>query len=141
MSKVFLRTAYNYDMNEASDASALTCNDDSLAVQSAREECDINTIVRRFGVTGELPDNLQMPQSIDVTGAPDFHAAMGIVRSAEEQFLRVPAEIRARFSNNPANLVSFLDDASNRDEAVKLGFIVPSPAPAPAPAPAPSPSS
>ncbi|AXH77241.1 MAG: internal scaffolding protein [Microviridae sp.] len=128
MSKVFLRTPYNYDMNEASDASGLTCDDDSLAIQSAREESDINTIVKRFGLTGELPTDLQMPTSADVSGAPDFHTAMGIVRAAEEEFMRVPAEVRARFSNSPSQLVSFLDDESNRLEAIKLGFISPPPA-------------
>ena len=43
---VFLRTPYNYDVNEASDASSLVCDDPSLAQQHARDECDINTIVR-----------------------------------------------------------------------------------------------
>ena len=42
------------DMDEASVEAGLECKDDSLAVQSQRDEADINTIVRRFGLSGEL---------------------------------------------------------------------------------------
>ena len=58
MSKVvapFVRSPYNYDMSAVSDETGLCCEDESLAIQSAKEDADINTIVRRFGLTGELP--------------------------------------------------------------------------------------
>ena len=42
---VFLRTPYNYDTMAASNESALECLDESLAIQSAKDESDINTIV------------------------------------------------------------------------------------------------
>jgi len=120
----FVRSASNYDVDLASRESALVFPDDEgRAVQSAKEECDINTIVKRFGLTGELPDDLRMPQSGDFTGVSDFHSAMNIVRAAEEEFMRVPAELRARFNNDPARLMAFLDDDKNRDEAVKLGLV------------------
>lgn len=131
---MFIRTPYNYDMNEVSDETGLFCEDESLAVQAAAEEADINTIVRRFGLTGELPQDLEMPQPGDFSGAGDFHSSMNVVRAAQEEFLRVPADIRARFLNDPARLMAFLDDSSNRDEAIRLGFIIPS-SPPPSPEP------
>lgn len=118
----FVRSPYNYDVDAASNESALNCEDESLAVQSARDECDINTIVKRFGLTGELPD-VAMPQSGDFVGIGDFHSAMNLVRQTEEQFLRVPAEIRARFNNDPARFMAFVEDDSNYDEARKLGLL------------------
>ena len=96
-SVVFLRSPYNYDMDDVSLETGLACEDESLAVQSAAEESDINTIVRRFGLTGELPGDVDMPQSGDYSGVGDFHSAMNVVRQAQEEFLRVPADIRARF--------------------------------------------
>ncbi|MEO5351179.1 MAG: hypothetical protein H7836_16280 [Magnetococcus sp. YQC-3] len=129
---MFIRSFGNYDVDQASVDNGLACCDDSLAVQSAEEESNINTIVRRFGLTGELPNDLRMPISGDFSGVPDFHAAMNMVRSAQEEFLRVPADIRARFSNDPQQLMSFLEDDSNRDEARKLGFLkAPDPVPEP----------
>lgn len=119
------RTGFNGDCGYVPEE--LECLDESLAIQSAEEESNINTIVRRFGITGELPNDLKMPQSGDFTGVPDFHTAMCMVRKSQEEFLRVPAEIRARFSNDPQLLMNFLDDDSNRDEARKLGFLRPDP--------------
>lgn len=118
----FLRTAYNYDMSAASDESALLCEDESLAIQSAKDESDINTIVRRFGLTGELPGDIDMPQSGDYAGVGDFHSAMNVVRAAQEEFSRVPAEIRARFLNDPQRFSDFFNDPSNQDEAIRLGL-------------------
>jgi len=120
---MFVRSLYNFDRDASSFETGLFCEDESLAVQSAKDECDINTIVRRFGLTGELPSDLKMPQSGDFTDVPDFHTAMNLVRSAQEEFLRVPAEIRARFANDPQRLMAFIEDDTNRDEARKLGFL------------------
>lgn len=123
MKTPFLRSAYNYDADAVSDETALRCEDESLATQAERDECDINTIVKRFGLTGELPTDVVMPQSGDFTGLPDFHAAMNMVRAAQEEFMRVPADIRARFNNDPQRLMDFVHDESNRDEAKRLGFL------------------
>lgn len=121
----FLRTPYNYDRDAASDESGLSCEDESLAIQSAAEEADINTIVRRFGLTGQLPSGVAMPRYGDFSNLPDFHTAMNMVRQAQEGFMNVPAEIRARFGNDPQQLMQFLEDDRNRDEAVKLGLVKP----------------
>ena len=120
---MFVRSLYNFDRDSSSLDSGLFCEDESRAIQSAKDECDINTIVRRFGLTGELPNDLKMPQSGDFTDVPDFHTAMNLVRSAQEEFLRVPAEIRARFANDPQRLMAFIEDDSNLEEARKLGFL------------------
>lgn len=121
--KPFVRTPYNYDMDIASVDSGLGFDDLSLAVQSSRDEVDINTIVRRFGLTGQLPDNVGMPQYADFEDVYDFHGAMNIVAEAKEAFMRMPAHVRARFGNDPAELVAFVSDERNRDEAVKLGIV------------------
>lgn len=116
-------TGYNMDQDAVSNESAIVFEDESLAIQSAEEESNINTIVRRFGITGELPNQLRMPQSGDFTNLPDFHTAMNLVRQAQEEFLRVPADIRARFGNDPQKFMQFFEDESNRDEAIKLGLV------------------
>jgi hypothetical protein len=50
---------------------------------------------------------------------------MNAVRDAQVEFLRVPADVRARFNNDPGRLMAFLEDDRNRDEARKLGFLKP----------------
>ena len=125
MRQKFLRSAYNYDVDAASNESALTCDDPSLAIQSAEEESNINTIVRKFGITGELPNDVKLPQSGDFTNIPDFHSAMNLIRKTQEEFLRVPAEVRARFGNDPQAFMNFCEDPANRDEAGRLGLLKP----------------
>lgn len=124
MTKVFLRTPYNYDTMEASDACALSCPEPTLAQQHARDETDINTIVRRFGLTGELPSNVRVPQYGDFTHTTDYHSAMNAVLAANEAFMQLPADLRTRFNNDPGALVDFVSDDNNRAEAEKLGLVI-----------------
>jgi len=122
---MFFRTPFNYDADAASNESGLSCADESLAVQSAKDETDINTIVRRFGLTGELPGDFQMPQSVDVAGMPSsYHAAMNYVLASQAEFMRMPGELRERFNNDPGQLLGFLDDPSKVEESVSLGLRV-----------------
>lgn len=134
LSTVFLRTPYNYDVDEASDASAVVCDDPSLAQQHARDECDINVIVKRFGLTGELPSNVRAPRYGDFSDAVDYHTALNAVRAADEAFMQLPADVRIRFNNDAGAFVDFVSDDANRVEAEKLGLVLPKAAePNPAP--------
>jgi phage internal scaffolding protein len=123
----FLRAPGNYDVDAASNEAGLKCMDESLAQQQFREECDINEIVRRFGLTGEIPGDFDMPVSGDFTDAVDFHTSMDMIRKAQESFDRLPAEVRSRFSNDPGRLMTFLEDKENKAEALKLGLLQPPP--------------
>ena len=121
----FLRTPYNYDRDAASDESGLSCGEPSRAVQSAAEEADINTIVKRFGLTGKLPDVLNLPQYGDFTGVTDYQSALNLVMAADSAFMKLPADLRSRFHNNPAAMLDFVSNEANREEAQKLGLLKP----------------
>lgn len=123
----FLRTPYNYDVDKVSDETGLVCSDPSLAQQNFKDESDINYIVRQFGLTGDLPSQPLSPQYGDFTGVLDYHSAVNAVLAAQDEFDHLPAQIRARFNNDPAQLIDFLDNEENRDEATKLGLVVEKP--------------
>ncbi|NBV72282.1 MAG: scaffolding protein [Burkholderiaceae bacterium] len=120
---VFLRTPYNYDKDAASNESGLHCEDASLAQQHYKEECDINTILQKFNISGILPENPLSPRYGDFTGIGDYHSALNRVIAAQDEFEGLPANIRARFDNDPAKLIEFLDDETNRPEAEELGLV------------------
>lgn len=129
----FLRTPFNYDRDLASVAVGITNTEPSLTQQHFKEETDINTIVERFGITGEIPTNVRVPLEGDFSeGVLDYQSALNAVLQADNAFMQMPADIRARFHNNPAEFLEFVHDEANRDEAVKLGIVV---APAAPPAP------
>jgi len=126
MSKVvvpFLRSAFNYDRDAASLDVALPVTDDGLTQQSFADEVDINTIVRRFGLTGEMPQNPRTPLDIDFAGVVDFQTAVNAVKAAQDGFMEFPAELRAQFDNDPQLLMDFVADSGNRDAAIELGLI------------------
>lgn len=128
---VALRAMWNYDRDEASLANGIDCGIDpvtgeilpSMTQQQFAEEVDINTIVRRFGLTGQLPETVRVPMSGDFTGVTDYQTAMQAVRQAEEKFMELPATLRARFRHDPQELMTFMADEKNRAEAEKLGLV------------------
>lgn len=132
-----LRAAtWDYDTNAASDESGIDCryklneetgeleDNPSMAKQSFAEECDINVMLKRFGITGQMPQGLRLPEYGDYEQVVDFQTAMNIVVEARETFMEMPAHVRARFHNDPQEFLEFCADEKNKDEAVKLGLVV-----------------
>lgn len=113
---------YLYDTDEASRESGLACEDVSRAQQSFAAEVDINTIVKRFGLTGQLPESVRVPLPEDFYDILDFHSAMNVVRQGEEAFAQMPAAVRARFSNDPGEFLDFVNNPENTEEAIRLGI-------------------
>lgn len=100
----------------------LNFNGTSRTKQSFRDETNINTIMARFQKTGMLEFvNKHEPQYGDVT-AIDFQNSMESVAQAREMFADLPSKVRDRFNNDPAELLDFLDNPDNKDEAVLLGL-------------------
>ena len=110
-------------MNAASNESGVACEEPSLAQQHFKDECDINNILRQFNITGQLPQNPLEPRYGDFTGVVDYHSALNSVIAAQSEFDGLPAQIRARFENDPAKLIDFLENTENLDEAISLGLV------------------
>ena len=119
----FVRNPYNYDMAAVSQETGLECKDPSLAQQHMKDECDINVIVERFGVTGHLPQTPIEPSYGDFSGVGDYHTALNAVRAADEAFMSLPAALRVKFDHDPNVLLQFLQNEDNRAEAIELGLI------------------
>ncbi|WNK14624.1 MAG: internal scaffolding protein [Microvirus sp.] len=106
------------------------------AMQNFIAECDINTILARYKATGILPEvRNAAPQYLDAT-AYDFQQAQDLVAEAQSVFYNMPSAIRARFDNDPAQLLEFVHNPANLAESVAMGFIDPSKLPPPPEAPA-----
>lgn len=125
MKEIFLRSAYNYDQAVVSKETAFRQDPDEPCEvqQQFKEECDINTIIERFGLAGTVPENFRMPLSGDFTGISDFHQAVNLVKEAEAGFMQLPADLRKEFGHDPARLMAFLDDEKNRPKAEELGLV------------------
>ena len=95
--------------------------------QEFKDECDVNNIVSNYAKTGFLVDPTtpvsRVPQFGDFTAIPSFQEAQNALIEAQDAFDALPSNVRKRFSNNPAELMSFLEDPANAEEAEKLGLV------------------
>lgn len=115
---VFIRSAFTPRKADV----VLKCPGNGRTKQASKDECDVNLIVKRFTETGELPSgNMKSPVFGDVTGL-EFRSMMDIIAGAQAAFEALPAVLRKRFGNDPAEFVEFCSDSANRDELVKLGL-------------------
>lgn len=98
----------------------------SLTRQEFADECDINTIMARYEKTGgQMPVPGREPQYLDLTGLPDFQAAMQMMIDADNAFMSLPAGIRRDFDNDPAKFVEFAEDRKNLDQLREWGLAPP----------------
>jgi len=126
MSKTLVLNPLTLDPDAHSDAFGLSDFGPSKTVQADAADSDINNIVARFGLTAELPYGVQVPEYADYSDIPnDYHAAMMYINDSDDAFMQLPADHRARFDNDPGRFLDFMSDASNRDEAISLGYIPP----------------
>lgn len=117
---MFIRTPYNYDVKATSLAAELRCLDPHLTVQDQAE--DVNDLVRQFGITGKIPVEMRIPVSGDFTGVGTYQECLQAVKMAQNEFMKLPANIRERFKHDPQRLIEFVEDAANAEEGEKLGI-------------------
>lgn len=98
-------------------ATAVDTGTETLVQQHFREEVDINVIVRRFGLTGQLPKFSAAGMYGDFSGISDFDTAVERVERTRGAFMALPAEVRDRFRNDPGELVRFASSASEEEFA------------------------
>ncbi|WNK13346.1 MAG: internal scaffolding protein [Microvirus sp.] len=125
----FTRNAFNYDTDLATRESSLVCLDPTLTQQQFADDADINTIVRRFGLTGQLPTAGAMPTYGDFSDVVDYHTAVNSIRSATEAFMALPGHVRLEFGNDPQRFVEFCSDPANATKARILGLSPDTPLP------------
>jgi len=118
-----VKNPITYDRDKNSANSTFGFSKPSLTKQSFRDECDINNILRKFNVTGQLPVGSVQPQYGDFSGITDYQSALNAVMAAQDSFLELPAKVRAKFDNDPALFVEFASDEANKDEMKALGLL------------------
>lgn len=96
---------------------------ESRTKQSFRDECDINNVMKKWEKTGLITSvNRISAQYIDLSDTPTYQEAQNVVLAADTMFNALPAQLRGRFRNNPAEFLSFMDDGRNTQEIADLGL-------------------
>lgn len=97
---------------------------ESLTQQQFTDEQNVNTIMKKYARTGIIGTGLgtRTPQFGNYENQ-SFHEMETKLAQSVETFQNLPSAVRKRFDNNVGNLLDFIDDKSNYDEAVKMGLI------------------
>lgn len=98
-------------------------NDPTRTHQSFKEECDINTILKRYNKTGQLPEIIKTnPQYGDFSSQLSYQESLDVVMKAQEQFDALPSAVRERFGNDPSRFLAFANDPKSVEEMVAMGL-------------------
>ena len=100
----------------------LSCQDLSRTQQHFKDECDLPKIMARAMSTGEAPPTRPTFYG-DFSSLGDFQTLHDKLNRAQNEFMSLPANVRERFYNNPANLIDFMFNPQNRQEAIALGLV------------------
>lgn len=84
-------------------------------------DTDINNIISGFTRGMNLSIASQYPGKFFLS-ADEYQNAVYKLASAKSMFEELPSKLRQRFHNDPKEMLEFLDDTKNDDEAIKLGL-------------------
>ncbi|WNK12976.1 MAG: internal scaffolding protein [Microvirus sp.] len=103
----------------------IDCSGDVVRTkQEFAKDCDVNVIIARCLKSGmPLPSVSAAPLYADVSEVGSYADCIRRVNAAESAFMELPADIRSQFDNEPANIISFLADPANKDQAIAIGLI------------------
>lgn len=127
MKTPFFRTPYNYDTDAASLESGVHCKDPSLVREADSVDADINVIMKRYTQSGVIPMNADLVARMPLNGTEfpdgfDFRMAQDLIAQGRQAFMALPADIRSRFQNDPAQFVEFCSDRDNLPALRKMGL-------------------
>lgn len=93
--------------------------------QQDAQSADINVIVKRWEKTGELPVARRVGVFMDVSAMPSFQEALNTVNRANEMFMSLRADIRAKFENEPARMLDAWNNKEMREVFEEIGWLEP----------------
>ncbi|UPW41753.1 internal scaffolding protein [Peromfec virus RodF7_16] len=110
----------------ASHTEGIRFTDESLTVQSEKDSCDVNKIMRNYRYTGVLPESREASATYaDVSAMPTTYDGMlEAIQQAEDSFMEIPAVTRRYFDNNPGKYLAFMESTDQNDieKSYELGL-------------------
>ncbi len=98
----------------------------SRTKQSFKKEADVNYIIARGRKRGFLTDPSRVSNREamfgDYSNAEDYLSTNVKIARFNEQFDSLPAVMRNQFHNKPSELIEFLANPENDEEAIEMGL-------------------
>lgn len=130
MSEILIKTRYNTIKQPG-----IKFPEKGKTQQQFETQTNINNIVARYRKTGVLGNPLapNMRQAVfgDFSSGADYQSVCNRIINAQNEFMGLKPELRARFGNDVGQLVDFMSKPENRKECVELGLLPKSVLPVP----------
>ena len=100
----------------------------SMTKQEFVRECDVNNVIKQYKQTGMVAHvNAKASQGAyqDLPDAVDFQESLHLVMPAEQAFMTLPAKVRDKFGQDPAEFLAFMANPENEAEIRALGLANP----------------
>jgi len=100
--------------------------EEGKTVQSDAPSADINLMVKKYNLQ---PLELQIGWSnkigeyADVSSLPTYREALDVVRKAEEEFMKLPPDIRAKFDNSHVRMLDAFQAGEMAEVFEEIGFL------------------
>ena len=96
----------------------------SKTKQAFKHETDINNILKKYNIS-QLAQHVNNVNGNfgDFSNVSDFQSSMNAIIDAQNSFDGLPAQTRKMFNNNPAELIDFMSNQDNYDQAAELGLL------------------
>lgn len=91
--------------------------------QHMKDHTDINKIMKKYHQTGMINHlNNRQGQYLDLSKVKDYQQSLDTVIEAQQSFMTLSSEVRKKFNNDPQEVINFLKDPKNTEEAIILGL-------------------
>jgi phage internal scaffolding protein len=115
---------YVLDTGNKRKRKVITVTDkDKIVEQSQAALTDIHKLLEPAIKNGLLRHATKYEGEMDDLLATDYTDAMNKVASANSMFEQLPGKVRARFDNNPAQFLDFVQNPNNADELKSMGLL------------------
>lgn len=106
---------------------SITFTGPSRTLKDPAKDCDLGSIIKRFhkqyGVNLEdVYKDYKGGFYGDFSHISDYQSALDQVAQAQESFMSLPADVRRRFENDPAQFIEFVDNPDNYQQLVEMGL-------------------
>lgn len=119
MSKIHFPSCYDMEVEKR----GITFTEPTRTKQDYKEECDINTIMRKYEATGIVSHvSAMQPFYADVLEYGDLQDAYAIMDKAQQAFDALPASLRQELDNDPRNLVGYISNPANKEKCIEYGI-------------------
>lgn len=99
----------------------------SRTQQHFKNECNINSIMKKYEKTGFLTDPTKIPtrcpQFGDFSNIVDYQTLKNKQIEIDKYFSSLPAALRVHFNHNPQELMEWIIKPENKQKALEMGLL------------------